>query len=136
MKNILRWIGLVPFSILCSIAAYWIGILSYAHILNTVSSGFDWQSFNANEITITNIIAWIFGNIMLGLAFSFSSAWIAPKGKEKLAIGIMISLLIIFFILSWIIPESRNIIDASYIISSFVALCTSIVVLFKYKDED
>ena len=55
MRNILRWIGLVPFSFLCSIAGYWVGIFAYSNILNTVSSGFDWSSFNSNEISITNI---------------------------------------------------------------------------------
>ena len=132
MKNILRWIGLIPFSVLCSIAGYWAGIFAYANILNTVTSGFDWGSFNSYEITLSNIIAWIFSNIMSGLAFAFSSAWIAPKGRGKLAIGIMISLLVLFIIVSYIIPESRKIIDISYVISAFTILCTSIVVLFKY----
>ncbi|WP_143241155.1 hypothetical protein [Barnesiella sp. An55] len=135
MRNILRWIGLVPFSFLCSIAGYWVGIFAYSNILNTVSSGFDWSSFNSNEISITNIIAWIFANIISGLAFSYSSAWIAPKRKKKLAIGIMIFFLISSILVLYIIPESRKFIDINYVISVITILITSIVVFVKYNEE-
>ena len=135
MRNILRWIGLIPFSFLCSIVGYWAGIFAYSNILNTVTSGFDWSSFNSNETTITNIIAWIFANIISGLAFSYSSAWIAPKGKKKLAIGIMIFSLICSIIVLSIIPESRKILDINYVISVITVLITSIVVLVKYNEE-
>lgn len=130
IKNILRWIAVLPASILGAIIGNALAIINgnAARMINGDSP---------NTFSITDIIMFITANILSGGAFIFAGTLTAPNHRKTTSI-VLTSLYLVFATISSIIEITVNGISVTFlsIVISVIASVISCIYICNKNEEN